>query len=241
MTRRSAFCLTASSTAIQCSCTLCIGILRANAGYGRITFYRALAMRCAHTQNPIILPAKISRKSSILQIWMAPMLPTSTLWKTLPLNTRSIRQKRLQRVLLKPSLLEMVKSGKIWTSYAAAINCRVSLIGYSICPAISIMYCTISSTAPTLKKKPMPTLLPCSRITFFSPCGSVSPFPRFPLWAICRSAKAYRCRCVFAGRQSLCTLTKNARKITAAQYKRQTNTYYLYRAKRRVRHDRFSP
>ena len=69
----------------------------------------------------------------------------------------------------------------------------------------------------------------------------VPPFPRFPLWAMCRSAKAYRCRCVFAGRQSLCTLTKNARKITAAQYKRQTNTYYLYRAKRRVRHDRFSP
>lgn len=54
---------------------------------------------------------------------------------------------------------------QIWTSYAAAINCGASLIGYSICPAISIMYCTISSTAPTLKKKPMPTLLPCSTAT----------------------------------------------------------------------------
>ena len=25
----------------------------------------------------------------------------------------------------------------------------------------------------------------------FSPCGERVPFPRFPLWAICRSAKAY--------------------------------------------------
>jgi len=36
-----------------------------------------------------------------------------------------------------------------------------------------------------------------------------------------------------------CSLIKKARKTTAAQHKRQTNTYRLYRAKRRVRHDAF--
>ena len=36
-----------------------------------------------------------------------------------------------------------------------------------------------------------------------------------------------------------CTLTKKARKITAAQHKRQADTFRLYQAKRRVRHDAF--
>ena len=47
----------------------------------------------------------------------------------------------------------------------------------------------------------------------FSPYGKHVPFPCFPLWAICRSVKAYRKRCVFTGRQSLyCSLTKKARR-----------------------------
>ena len=37
-----------------------------------------------------------------------------------------------------------------------------------------------------------------------------------------------------------CSLSKKARKITAAQYNRQTNTYRLYRAEQRVRQDSFS-
>ena len=34
-----------------------------------------------------------------------------------------------------------------------------------------------------------------------------------------------------------CSLTKKARKITAAQHNRQADTFRLYRAIRRVRHD----
>ena len=36
---------------------------------------------------------------------------------------------------------------------------------------------------------------------------------------------------------AFCTLTKKARKTTAAQHIRQADTFRLYQAKRRVRHD----
>ena len=67
------------------------------------------------------------------------------------------------------------------------------------------------------------------------------PFPRFPLWAVCRSVKAYPLlMCFCRPTKPYCSLIKKARKITAVQYNRQTNTYRLYRAEQRVRQDSFS-
>ena len=45
------------------------------------------------------------------------------------------------------------------------------------------------------------------------------PFPRFPLWAVCRSVKAYPLlMCFCRPTKPYCSLIKKARKITAVQY-----------------------
>ena len=94
-------------------------------------------------------------------------------------NILSIRRKGSQRVLLKPSSLETGKNGRIWTNCAPVTTCGIFLIGYSICPAISIMCYMISSILPIPKKRPMPTLLLCGIAMILRRSGALSQIQIF--------------------------------------------------------------
>ena len=80
-------------------------------------------------------------------------------------------------------------------------------------------------------------LLSCRII--FSPCGSVSPFhaSRYGLFVVPQSISAVDV--LLQADKAYCSLTKKA--AFGAQHNRQTGTFRLYRASRRVRHDSFSP
>mgnify|MGYP001039133406 CR=1 FL=1 len=74
-----------------------------------------------------------------------------------------------------------------------------------------------------------------------SPCGERVPLSTLPVMGCLSFRKSIsETVCFYRLTKPYCSLSKKARKITAAQYNRQTNTYRLYRAEQRVRQDSFS-
>lgn len=69
-----------------------------------------------------------------------------------------------------------------------------------------------------------------------SPCGERVPLSTLPVMGCLSFRKSIsETICFYRLTKPYCSLSKKARKITAAQYNRQTNTYRLYRAEQRVR------